>query len=74
MLELSIHLLQLLLQSLKLLSVMAAIRLDGGVDNINDILSAALLKKDDADESNTSGGPLASMTWEQVILVCIHRQ
>lgn len=60
------------LQSLKLLSVMAVIRLDGEADNIIDILSRALLKAEDADLSNTLGDPLASVTWEQVIPVCVH--
>ena len=57
-------------QSLKLLSVVAAIRLDDNVDNIENTLSAALLDtKSNAavtDRSITTFDPLASSTWEQV--------
>ncbi|XWS16214.1 hypothetical protein CRYUN_Cryun34aG0066000 [Craigia yunnanensis] len=56
--------------SLKLLSVMAAIRLDDNVDNIENTLCSALVDtKNDAavtDSSITTFDPLASSTWEQV--------
>ncbi|XP_022724892.1 protein ROOT HAIR DEFECTIVE 3-like isoform X2 [Durio zibethinus] len=56
--------------SLKLLSVMAAIRLDDNVDNIENTLSSALVDtKSNAavnDRSITTFDPLASSTWEQV--------
>ena len=57
-------------QSLKLLSVMAAIRLDNNVDNIENTLSSSLVDtKSNAavtDRSITTFDPLASSTWEQV--------
>ncbi|XWS18861.1 hypothetical protein CRYUN_Cryun32bG0081400 [Craigia yunnanensis] len=56
--------------SLKLLSVMAAIRMDDNVDNIENTLCAALVDtKSNAavtDRSITTFDPLASSTWEQV--------
>ncbi|EOY27138.1 Root hair defective 3 GTP-binding protein (RHD3) isoform 3 [Theobroma cacao] len=56
--------------SLKLLSVMAAIRLDDNADNIENTLSSALVDtKNNAavtDRSITAFDPLASSTWEQV--------
>ncbi|KAE8669731.1 Protein ROOT HAIR DEFECTIVE 3-like protein 2 [Hibiscus syriacus] len=56
--------------SLKLLAVMAAIRLDDNVDNIENTLASALLDtKNNAvatDRSITTFDPLASSTWEQV--------
>ncbi|TYI26953.1 hypothetical protein ES332_A05G146300v1 [Gossypium tomentosum] len=56
--------------SLKLLSVMAAIRLDDDVDNIENTLTSALVDtKSNAavtDKSITTFDPLASSTWEQV--------
>ncbi|MBA0552018.1 hypothetical protein Golob_022861, partial [Gossypium lobatum] len=56
--------------SLKLLSVMAAIRLDDNVDNIENTLTSALVDtKNNAavtDRSITTFDPLASSTWEQV--------
>ncbi|OMO49314.1 Root hair defective 3 GTP-binding protein [Corchorus olitorius] len=56
--------------SLKLLSVMAAIRLDDAPDNIETTLTSALVDtKSNAavtDRSITSYDPLASSTWEQV--------
>lgn len=55
---------------MKLLSVMAAIRLDDEVDNIETTLSSALLDtKNNAaitDRSITTVDPLASSTWEEV--------
>ncbi|KAK9014142.1 hypothetical protein V6N11_005311 [Hibiscus sabdariffa] len=56
--------------SLKLLSVIAAIRLDDNVDNIENTLTSALVDtKNNAaitDRSITTFDPLASSTWEQV--------
>ncbi|XVF86825.1 hypothetical protein PTKIN_Ptkin18bG0073600 [Pterospermum kingtungense] len=57
-------------ESLKLLSVMAAIRLDDKVDNIENILCSALVDtKSNAAVTNksiTTSDPLASSTWEEV--------
>ncbi|XP_021890234.1 protein ROOT HAIR DEFECTIVE 3-like [Carica papaya] len=55
--------------SLKLLSVMAAIRLNGDADNIESTLSLALVDSASTTASNKSiiaYDPLASSTWEQV--------
>ncbi|XP_010654523.1 protein ROOT HAIR DEFECTIVE 3 isoform X1 [Vitis vinifera] len=55
--------------SLKLLSVMAAIRLDDYTDNIENTLSAALVdnvKSAVTNRSITTVDPLASSTWEEV--------
>ncbi|KAF6144559.1 hypothetical protein GIB67_006051 [Kingdonia uniflora] len=56
--------------SLKLLSVMTALRLDEDADNIENILSVALVdpttNKGGANKSITSFDPLASSTWEEV--------
>ncbi|KAK3220482.1 hypothetical protein Dsin_014452 [Dipteronia sinensis] len=54
--------------SLKLLSVMAAVRLEEEVDNIEKTLSAALVDATSTttDKSITKFDPLASSTWEQV--------
>ncbi|GLT74582.1 hypothetical protein SLA2020_463700 [Shorea laevis] len=54
--------------SLKLLSVMAVIRLDDTGDNIENILSLALVdtKNNAADKTITTADPLAASTWEQV--------
>ncbi|KAL6335299.1 hypothetical protein AAG906_029540 [Vitis piasezkii] len=55
--------------SLKLLSVMAAIRLDDYTDNIENTLSAALVdnvKSAVTNRSITTIDPLASSTWEEV--------
>uniref|UniRef100_A0A2P2LVQ2 Protein ROOT HAIR DEFECTIVE 3-like n=1 Tax=Rhizophora mucronata TaxID=61149 RepID=A0A2P2LVQ2_RHIMU len=56
--------------SLKLLSVMAAIRLDGDVDNVESTLSSALLDNKNSvavtDGSITTHDPLALGTWEEV--------
>ncbi|MBA0594960.1 hypothetical protein Gorai_011843, partial [Gossypium raimondii] len=56
--------------SLKLLSVMAAIRLDDDVDNIENTLTSALVDAKSnaavADKSITTFDPLASSSWEQV--------
>lgn len=62
----------LMLQSLKLLSVMTAVRLDDEADNIENILDIALLNPKGAsttvtDRSITTTDPLASTTWEKVI-------
>ncbi|TXG68531.1 hypothetical protein EZV62_003466 [Acer yangbiense] len=53
--------------SLKLLSVMAALRLEEEVDNIEKTLSAALVDATSTttDKSITKFDPLASSTWEQ---------
>ncbi|KAK1437364.1 hypothetical protein QVD17_03155 [Tagetes erecta] len=53
--------------SLKLLSVLAAIRLDGDADKIADTLLLTLLDpKKVAVKSSTSNDPLAASTWEKV--------
>ncbi|XP_010904950.1 protein ROOT HAIR DEFECTIVE 3 [Elaeis guineensis] len=55
--------------SLKLLSVMAAIRLDDESDNVENTLSLALLdtaKSGNANRSIQSSDPLASSSWEEV--------
>ncbi|MBA0598605.1 hypothetical protein Gorai_008362, partial [Gossypium raimondii] len=55
-------------ECLKLLSVMAAIRLDDTADNIEKILFTALLDPSSsaaAIKSNKAGDPLASSTWDQ---------
>ncbi|KAI3806833.1 hypothetical protein L1987_22748 [Smallanthus sonchifolius] len=53
--------------SLKLLSVLAAIRLDENVDKIGDTLVLALVDhKKDTSASVSSRDPLASSTWEEV--------
>ncbi|KAG9455655.1 hypothetical protein H6P81_000163 [Aristolochia fimbriata] len=52
--------------SLKLLSVMAAIRLDDMEDNIDNTLALALVDSSNTNKNTASGDPLASSTWEQV--------
>ncbi|KAF9614177.1 hypothetical protein IFM89_015685 [Coptis chinensis] len=55
--------------SLKLLSVMAAVRLDEDADNIANTLSVALVDSASTSSTNksiTSVDPLASSTWEEV--------
>ncbi|GFZ04266.1 root hair defective 3 GTP-binding protein [Actinidia rufa] len=55
--------------SLKLLSVIAAIRLDDGADNIEKTLAVALVdirSGATTNKSSTSDDPLASSTWEEV--------
>ncbi|XP_057459631.1 protein ROOT HAIR DEFECTIVE 3-like [Actinidia eriantha] len=55
--------------SLKLLSVIAAIRLDDGADNIEKTLAVALVDTRSGattNKSSTSDDPLASSTWEEV--------
>lgn len=65
------------LQSLKLLSVMAVIRLDEKPDKIENILFASLMdgavtvSSTRSREIGTSTDPLASSTWEEV-LFCGH--
>ena len=57
-------------QSLKLLAVMAAIRLDGdAADRIAETLVLALLDAKKVDKSSTANDPLASSTWDKVSLV-----
>ncbi|KMZ73350.1 putative Protein SEY1 [Zostera marina] len=51
------------LASLKMLSVMAAVRLDDNSDNIDNTLSLALVE---TNRSDSSFDPLASSSWEQV--------
>lgn len=60
----------LLLQALKLLSVMAAIRWDDEQDEIESILASTLLEGSVVSKiaSAASADPLASTTWEEVIL------
>lgn len=58
------------LQSLKLLSVIAAIRLDNETDNIESTLSLGLVdtaKSGNLNRSIQSSDPLASSSWEEVI-------
>ncbi|XP_068652161.1 protein ROOT HAIR DEFECTIVE 3-like [Aristolochia californica] len=52
--------------SLKLLSVMAAVRLDDMEDNIDNTLALALVNSSNINKSTASFDPLASNTWEQV--------
>lgn len=62
----------LLPQSLKLLSVMAAIRLDDEADDIDKALSLALVDTRSAASTNKDGtllDPLASSTWNGVSVV-----
>lgn len=57
------------LQSLKMLSVMSAIRLDGDSDNIENTLSLALVDSNSGSASNKAASSLdalASSTWEKV--------
>ena len=57
-------------QSLKLLSDMAAIRLDEKPDHIDSILRSALMDGTVSVTSSSSGAsadPLASSTWEEVL-------
>lgn len=59
-------------QSLKLLSVMAAIRLDDETDNIESTLTLALVDSPSNAATNrsiTNHNPLASSTWEQVTFI-----
>lgn len=67
----SVNLITFFFQSLKLLSVMAAIRLDDYTDNIENTLSAALVdnvKSAVTNRSITTVDPLASSTWEEVTI------
>ena len=59
---------QMLLQSLKLLSVLAAIRLHDESDDIDKTLSLALVEKksNTNDQSVSLSDPLATSTWEKV--------
>ncbi|XP_051135155.1 protein ROOT HAIR DEFECTIVE 3 homolog 1-like isoform X2 [Andrographis paniculata] len=54
--------------SLKLLAVMAVVRLDDDVDNVDNTLSLALMDPKPAASNNKSGSvdPLASSTWDKV--------
>lgn len=64
-----------LLQSLKLLSVMAVIRLDEKPDKIGNILFSSLMdgavtvSSTKTREVGSSLDPLASSTWEEVLLI-----
>lgn len=64
------------MQSLKLLSVMSALRLDDGdTDDIEKTLAVALLDSSSGanrDRSITVVDPLASSTWEQVHFYCCY--
>lgn len=53
------------LQSLKILSVLAAIRLDEKPDTIENILTSSLMNE--AIASSGPSDPLASSTWEKVL-------
>ena len=57
-------------QSLKLLSVLAAIRLDEDADKIGNTLILALVEHK-KDKSTSFQDPLASSTWEEVLLLLI---
>jgi len=59
----------ILLQSMKLLATLAAIRLDEDGDNIENVLSLALVdtsRPGTTDRSIQSFDPLASSSWEKV--------
>lgn len=59
-----------LFQSLKMLSVMSAIRLDDETDNIENTLSLALVDSNSGSASNKAASSLdalASSTWEKVV-------
>lgn len=65
-------------QSLKLLSDMAAIRLDEKPDRIESVLHSSLIDRTSAATSSqyisdreASGDPLASSTWEEVVYIVI---
>lgn len=53
-------------QSLKLLSVMAVMRLGDETDNIEKTLTVALLDSTPSKKSITASDPLASSTWDEV--------
>lgn len=64
-------------QSLKLLSVMAAIRLDDETDNIESTLTLALVDSRSNATTNrsiTNHDPLASSTWEQVTFIAFFHE
>lgn len=64
-------------QSLKLLSVMAAIRLDDETDNIESTLTLALVDSPSNAATNrsiTNHDPLASSTWEQVTFIAFFHE
>ncbi|CAN1168734.1 Protein ROOT HAIR DEFECTIVE 3 homolog 1 [Linum perenne] len=52
--------------SLKLLSVLAAIRLDDKADTIEQILSVSLLEPATGKSSTATSDPLASSTWQEI--------
>lgn len=56
----------ILFQSLKLLSVLAAIRLDEDTDSIRDTLVLTLVEPKKGTSRSTTD-PLASSTWEEVL-------
>lgn len=60
----------IMMQALKLLSVMAAIRLDENPDKIESTLLSTLMDAPIPQEMKpvTSTDPLASSTWEEVLL------
>ncbi|MFS7975646.1 hypothetical protein Hanom_Chr10g00883031 [Helianthus anomalus] len=61
------------LSCLQLLSVLAAIRLDGDADKIQETLILTLLDPTKvAVKSSTSNDPLASSTWEKVMICLRH--
>lgn len=55
-------------QSLKLLSVMAVMRLGDETDNIEKTLTVALLDSTPSKKSITASDPLASSTWDEVCI------
>lgn len=61
-------------QSLKLLSIMAAIRLTDDADTVENTLSLALLEPKSGASTNKSvlADPLASSTWEKVVRIVIY--
>lgn len=58
-----------MIQSLKLLSVMAAVRLDDNADSIENTLSLALVdpKAGATTSRSISADPLASSSWDGVV-------
>ena len=58
-------------QSLKLLSVMAVMRLGDETDNIEKTLSVALLDSTTSKKSITASDPLASSTWDDVCMTLL---
>lgn len=61
------------MQSLKVLSTMAVVRLDERKDNVENVLFSALMDRAEPTTSQNrgigvSGDPLASSSWEEVLM------